>query len=704
MAHSPAGATVSVDRFFELSLLGLVTSGYLAVLGSAYLDGPTAIATAIGLVLRALLVTGILRFRIPARVVNALTVAYVGFYPLDYLFVSREFLPATVHLVFFLAVIKILTARATRDYVFVTVIAFLELLAASVLSTNLNFFVFLTLFLLFGVATFASSEIRRSVRQPGNLARGGLRNFHWRLAGLTLSIVLGILTLTGGLFFLLPRTAQAAFSHLVPQRYHIPGFSNEMMLGEIGEIQKRRTAVMHVRFFDTEHPANLKWRGVALSQFDGRRWYNPPEPGRPLRVTDGLLKLGDRSRAAGIRYEVQLSSMETDALFFAGSPVMLRINSPLVIRTSTDSYRLGYGDPDGLHYGAYSSLEEREPSQEVRPLAPDQRLLYLLLPQLDHRIIALAREVTAGLASDAARARAIESYLRENYRYSLELPSRQAPDPLAHFLFERRQGYCEYFASAMAVMLRVVNTPSRVATGFQSGVYNPVSGWLIIRASDAHSWVEAWLPGRGWTTFDPTPPDLNPPAGSLWSHLGFYLDAADTFWQEWVLNYNLDRQLTLAAQMEDSSRTFGSQWLDRVRATAARWKAVAVAWGREYGAATLMVALLALIAYRYFPRLWGWWKTLVRVRQVQRGAACASDATLLYRRMLAVLRRRGFEKPSWITPAEFARLLPASDMATLVASFTAAYNDLRFGGNREAASRMMQLLGALEHRVDFQET
>jgi len=58
----------------------------------------------------------------------------------------------------------------------------------------------------------------------------------------------------------------------------------------------------------------------------------------------------------------------------------------------------------------------------------------------------------------------------------------------------------------MAVMLRVLAIPSRVITGFQSGVYNPISGSQLIRSSDAHSWVEAWLPDRGWTTFDPTPP------------------------------------------------------------------------------------------------------------------------------------------------------------------------------------------------------
>ncbi len=695
MARSPGGAAVSVDRFFELSLLGLVTSGYLAVLGSAFLDTPTATVAAAALLLRALLVTGLIRFDFPSRWVNAVTIAYIGFYPIDYLFISGEFLPATVHLVFFLAVVKILTARLTRDYVFVAVIAFLELLTASLLSSSLNFFLFLALFLVFAVATFASSEVRRSIRKPRNLARGGTKHLHWRLAGMAASVALGILVLTGGLFFLLPRTAQAAFRHLVPQRYHITGFSNEMVLGEVGEMQKRRTAVMHVRFFDADQPASLKWRGVALSQFDGRRWYNPPDHGEPLRVIDGLLSIGQRTRGTGIRYEVQLSSMASDALFFAGTPLMLRINSPLVIRTATDSYRLGYGNLEGIHYGAYSTLQ---PPPPAAPLREDQRVLYLLLPPVDSRIIALARKITEGKPTDEARARAIESYLHRNFGYTTDLLSREVADPLAYFLFDRRKGHCEYFASAMAVMLRAVNIPSRVTNGFQSGEYNPVSGWVVIRASDAHSWVEAWLPGRGWTTFDPTPPDSRPSVTSLWTHLGFYMDAAETFWQEWVLNYNLDRQLSLAAQMENSGRVFGTQWMDRLRLRAAMWKQAATDWGRRYGAFAVLALMIAVAAWTYAPRAWTWSKTLARVRQAQRGAARASDATLIYARMLALLKRRGFEKPAWITPVEFARLIPASETASLVASFTAAYNDLRFGGNPAAASRMIEALESLERQ------
>ena len=94
--------------------------------------------------------------------------------------------------------------------------------------------------------------------------------------------------------------------------------------------------------------------------------------------------------------------------------------------------------------------------------------------------------------SDDAKARAIERHLRHDYGYTLELPPETVRDPLANFLFVRKKGHCEYFASAMAVMLRTLGIPSRVVTGFQSGVFNPLTGWQVVRASDAHSWVEAW--------------------------------------------------------------------------------------------------------------------------------------------------------------------------------------------------------------------
>src|ERR1035438_9359424 len=135
----------SVERFFQFSLLGLMASGYLAVAGSGYLDTPTIALIAAGLVFRGLLICGLVRLDVSDRTVTLITLGYTGLFLLDYFLLSREFLAATVHLVFFLAVMKILTAKTSRDYLYTAAIAFVELLAAALLSVNFNFFLFLAL-------------------------------------------------------------------------------------------------------------------------------------------------------------------------------------------------------------------------------------------------------------------------------------------------------------------------------------------------------------------------------------------------------------------------------------------------------------------------------------------------------------------------------------------------------------------------------
>jgi hypothetical protein len=269
-------------------------------------------------------------------------------------------------------------------------------------------------------------------------------------------------------------------------------------------------------------------------------------------------------------------------------------------------------------------------------------------------------------------------------------------DPIAHFLFERKKGHCEYFASSMAVMLRTIGIPSRVVTGFQTGVFNPISGWYVVRASDAHSWVEAWMAGQGWTTFDPTPPDLSRRSPALLAKLALYMDAAEMFWQDWVVGYDRERQLTLALKMGDSGRGFGTRWRDQVRLAAfALWTRTAVFLGR-FGFFLLCLAGFVILLRVAGPELWRRLWTLVRVQKVRRGEAQASDATILYERMLALLKRRGFERPAWLTPGEFARQLPPSATADVVRRLTAAYNELRFGGNLEAAPVITSLLDQLE--------
>lgn len=694
----------SVERLFQTSLWGMVASGYLAVAGSGYLDLPTMVLMAVALLMRGLMVLGLVRVEFPPLAVNALTAAYVAFYPIDYLFVSREFLPATVHLVFYLAIMKILTAKTDRDYTYVKVIAFMQVLAASMLSANINFFVFLTLYLLFAVATFTTSEVRRPVEERRlRLVRSGLRGASPRLAFMTLFIFAGIISITAGLFFFLPRTARAAFQHLVAERYHLPGFSSEITLGQLGEIKNQSTPVMHVKFRKPEHPLSLKWRGMALGQFDGRRWYSASllKEDRVEAPRHGLVQLIDdryrpSRRTERLEYEVHVKDIGSDTLFFAGVPEYMSIDARAIKRLPGGSYRLPFGAAGGLSYVGYAYLEGPAAAAEgrVEPLNPLLREEYLHLPKLDPRIGQLAAEWTAGEQTAGPKAGAIERRLRTEFGYSLQLLDKSVDDPLAHFLFERRSGHCEYFASSMAVMLRTIGIPSRVVTGFQSGIFNPISGWQVIRASDAHSWVEAYLPDRGWMTYDPTPPDPNAAQVTVWTKLALYMDAAETFWREWVLNYDLEHQLVLATRMQQTSRS--AHWFEGVPGRLSAAKDAVGAFLKAHGAplAALLVSIALIILYG--PAAKKAWSMRRRMRRVQRGLVEQSDASMLYARMLRNLERRGMEKPAWLTATEFAGLVSDPEISPIVEDVTALYNDLRFGGKRDAGPRMLALIEQLE--------
>ena len=703
MPRQDALAAVSVERFFQFSLLGLVASGYLAVAASGFLDAPTIALTTTGLLLRAILICGLVRLNLSDRLTTIVTIAYAGFFVADYFLLSRDFLVATVHLLFFLAVMKILTAKSNRDYLYTAVIAFLELLAAAILSTNFNFFLFLALYLLFAIAALTSGEIRRSIERSTVTARSALKTFYSRLSLLSALVTLGILTLTAGLFFILPRTAEAAFSRLIAHRVFLPGFSNQVNLGDIGEIKTSSRPMMHIRIWSALAVAPMKWRGAALSDFDGKRWTNPSRQPETILVENGhvvLAPAGLHPAGRRVNYHVDLEALENDTLFFAGTPETLDLGVRALYRTETSSFRLGHAVPQGFHYDVWSLLDDPPEGAPVRfppPVLPlAARQLYLQLPALDGRIGELARSFAASATDDLARARAIERHLRSDYGYTLELPDREVADPLANFLFARRQGHCEYFASSMAVMLRSLGIPARLATGFQSGVYNPVSDLWLVRASDAHSWVEAWIPGYGWTTFDPTPADPN--AGGLaWlAQLSLYLDAAETFWQEWVMTYDVARQGTLAYRMEQGVHRAGIRWFDTAVSLRSGWERYVAGWARRFGwQALAWAAGLVALGFAAGPLV-----RLMRMRQrverVRRGQASVGDATLLYQRMLHILKRRGYQKPPWFTPAEFAASLPRTPLGDSVGEFTGTYNALRFGGHAEAAPRLSILLDRME--------
>ncbi len=283
------------------------------------------------------------------------------------------------------------------------------------------------------------------------------------MIGVVLSVSLAILVITAGLFFFLPRTARAAFQHLVSHRYHLVGFSNHVMLGEIGEVKQENVPVMHVKM---DHPEDrslaLKWRGAALSEFNGRAWFNRPVSGQILQPDrGGLMRLDDEAPDDGngryISYAVYLNDLAQDALFFAGTPQYMRIDS-LVVRRPFGNYSAQFSDSRTVSYQVYSRLETPSTRSvtKVEPLARGgARTPICNCRALDPRIQASWPKISSAAKRRPLRqAQLLRNYLSTHYGYTLELPPVEPDDPLAFFLFHRKKGHCEYFASSMAVMLR----------------------------------------------------------------------------------------------------------------------------------------------------------------------------------------------------------------------------------------------------------
>jgi transglutaminase-like putative cysteine protease len=515
---------------------------------------------------------------------------------------------------------------------------------------------------------------------------------------------------TAVIFFMLPRISAGYLGNFAPRNELVSGFTNEVNLGQIGVIQQSNQVVMHVTVQEGRADVmSLKWRGVALDSFDGQKWttrgsmsYGVP------RSFDGGLHLArtmaDIRQQAGettapvprhpLRYRVLMEPVAISVFFVAPTAEVLFGNYRWVAMDRNDTLYGNDRDRQITAYEVISNIAEPSPDQLRRSsgqVSRDFTDRYLQLPPLDPRVPALATEVTSSQRAPYDKARALERYLSTQFGYTLQLPSPIPDDPIAYFLFTRKQGHCEYFASSMAVMLRSLGIPARIVNGFRTGEFNDVTGSYIIRARDAHSWVEAYFPGAGWIAFDPTPAAVSP-APSGWNRMLLYIDAAREFWREWVINYDFSHQRNLSSTATSRTRRFvddSRRWLrakydeaidraQRIRDQAAREPAK---WG---GRAILGFSVLLLLVLA--RPLWRAWHR--RRLMHHPGSAPSTAAGLWYARMTRTLAHRGWRKRPTQSPQEFVQTIDDPHVRRGVESFTETYERARFGGSATEAEKL----------------
>jgi transglutaminase-like putative cysteine protease len=428
------------------------------------------------------------------------------------------------------------------------------------------------------------------------------------------------------------------------------GLSQRMSLGTVAELALDDSVAMTVRFFGAAPPAeSLYFRGPVLGEFDGREW-RPVSPGRFL---PGLVRPEMRvARASGVDYEVTFEPTKvpvlpmlelTPELPLDGIPATLRpdLRNDLqwrTIRPLDERLRLRATAYPGFEHG---------PTEAVSGLRHYVELPAGYNPRTLAWAAALRRDPQYAEADADILVAALLRHVRTGeYTYTLSpglYGDAQGRHAIDEFWFDRREGFCEHYAAAFTVVLRALDVPARIVTGYQGAERNPVDGYYLVRNSFAHAWVEYWQAGRGWVRVDPTSAvaperivrhlNLRPAPGMLATALGTLTpnllvqlrnqwQALNTAWNQWVLNYSAGRQLDLLRQLGVRSPS----WQD------------------------LVLALLGLVvAASALGAVWAWWERrhvdpwlagYRRMRQAMARAGIPSDEATAPRALAAQARAR----------------------------------------------------------------
>ena len=692
---------MNLERVCRLSSIGLTALSFLGLALTGQLPSVLTILGALALLFSGASAIGLgggfLRLAgVSPRGWNLLLLAAFAFFGFDLLLISREVLSAAVHFLILLMIHKLFHLNQPKDFLQLYAISLMELLAAAALTQDLWYAAVFFAYLFTAIWTLLLYHLGHEAAEA-NVETGVLRRLVTpRLFWMTNGIAVGAFCLTLVIFFLIPRVGIGFFQKNRADLIRTSGFSERVDLGVIGAVKLDPTVVMRVEFPEEAGPLGerrrLYFRGTAYDGYNGRSWTNTFARRHALELTSEGVFMPPSSRkparaiSAGVRQEILIEPLDTPVLFALSHLHSVKGNFPVVQADGMGTYYLLSTPSMRFQYSAISVPErlQEEDRQEADPDYPDlitER--YLPVPKLDPRVAGLAREVTRDSSTPYAKASAVERHLRRNYQYSLDVGTVATDSPLEEFLFKRKTGYCEHYATAMVVMLRTLGIPARLVTGFLSGQWNDFGRYYTVRQQDSHAWVEVFFPRSGWITFDPTPPTIDLSGGSIVAGLAKVVDSLRLRWDRYVVQYSFHDQVLVVQGVRERGDAIRAQVI-AVAARLARWAAgmkVAVAdlvQGHIGIFLVLMAGALGLLAVLSRGLKITWARRRLSSRS---GKQPQLVATRLYRQMLRVLEGRGFPKPPGATPLEFARMVAGdwTEAAVIIQALTELYCRIRFG-------------------------
>jgi Ca2+/Na+ antiporter len=526
-------------------------------------------------------------------------------------------------------------------------------------------------------------------------------------------------------FAMVPRVGLGFILGGVRRPIGIAGFTDEVKLGLHGLISTdNQTVVLRAQVPSIAAIANddargrvvssLYWRGTVYDTYDKGQWLrsrddrtrtqlsvfqSPVEMSRGYLLADPFKVNPSRGRKAAvngtIEQTVEIVALSHPVAFALDRPVLFEIPPPPVgaftavdlearwsDEVSLRMFRVNPANPFdrrqamteflGARYHVYSREADRARPERAslteEQLAPGTLSNYLRVPQsLTARISALASEIMAGQRTPEAKVQAVVSWLRQTHSYTTNLKrDERIADPLEDFLFAQKDGHCEYFASAAAILLRAGGVPTRYVNGFLGGEWNDLRQAITVRENRAHSWVEAYLGREGWVRVDATPPLSR---NSRMGKFGQLVDAAELFWSRWIVEYNASQQILLAQRLGQKLGFSGRSFTGRHRGSELTRRQALIFAG---------IVVLAVVIISQRKRLMAWrWRQPSGDRS-QRGAEAIAR---VYQATVRRLAAAGVPRRPWETPHEYLARLENSNLegGTIFARLTELYETSTYG-------------------------
>ena len=601
---------------------------------------------------------------------NVLAVLLILFLFGRIFFFNEEIISILFYFIVYIQLIKFLGKKDVKDYEQIILISFFQLLAGAVTTTNIAFGVLLLVFVLLSVITIFLFNI---YKEQFNISDGIKKDSQFKFTTLissTTLIWIGVIILSLSAFLFMPRFKGNFLSSSLLNKNNLrTGFNDEIELGQVGEIKKDSSPVMRIKFLNKtrkELPDTIYWRGVALDYFDGKFWSQRfrDQKRRIGKNYDGLFVLDKKKKKNLAIQEIVAQPLDTDVIFSANTPVALGDLPFRSLYTVNNSYYHNGHFTNNIRYTAYSDLtvySEKQLANSVVLSSRTEGPRYSQSFDVSPEISGLSDELYIEGKSRYEITKNVEEYLKNNLNYTRVLENSGNSPPLDQFLFEGRDGHCEYFATAMVVLLREMSIPSRLVTGFVGGEYNSIGEYYLIRESDAHAWVEVYFPGYGWISFDPTPgegaglyPAFNIVSGSI-EYLRYR-------WNRYVVDFDVKDQRRILKNISNRSGKFNFNLTSKLKTEKTRLYIGSIAG-----------VIFILIVISFFK------DKIPFIFTSGKSNSLASDT---YKESLKLMRKNGFKKQPYMTSDEFADYVSGKSKSEYkeFSVLTEIYNAIKFGG------------------------